>query len=602
MFQQIICQQPSCNSKLTIQTSFHTVSTLTQVKSGVLKTMLFNPKTHNIEYKDPKTKELMQKVIDFMENKGLRSIKKDWHDKTWNYEFVEFMKENQVFATLMTPSGYGAEDSRWDTARNVAFAEITAFYGITYWYTFQVSMLGLCPVWLGSNEKIKERTANLLQEGKVFAFGLSEKEHGADIYSSDMMLTPLGNGKYEANGDKYYIGNGNEAALVSTFGKLTESNEYVFFGVDSKHPNYNCIQNTVNEQNYVSEYEVTKYPITENDIMETGSKAWDNMLNTINICKFNLGFGAIGLCEHAFFEAIDHAANRNVYGKFVTDFPHVKRLFTDAYARLCAMKLFAERATDYLRSASEQDRRYLLFNPMVKMKVTSQGEDVINHLWDIIAAKGFEKGPFFEIAAHEIRMLPKLEGTVHVNMALIIKFMKNYFFNPTTFPHIPTRDDSANDDFLFNQGPTKGLGKIQFHDYNIAYNSVDLPNVDVFKTQIAAFKNFLLKAGPDENQAKDIDYLLALGDCFTLVVYGQLILENKPLKNISDELIDEIFDVMVRDFSKYAVNILTKPSNTELQQELAKELIQTPVANAERFEKIFQEHIYSLKGSYEMNS
>tara|TARA_R110001592_G_scaffold25598_2_gene97111 strand:+ start:5075 stop:6778 length:1704 start_codon:yes stop_codon:yes gene_type:complete len=562
--------------------------------------MLFNPNKHNIEYKDPKTKELMQKVIDFMENKGLKSIKKDWHDKTWNYEFVEFMKEHQVMATLMTPSGYGAEDSRWDTSRNVAFAEITAFYGITYWYTFQVSMLGLVPVWLGSNEDIKQKTAKLLQTGEVFAFGLSEKEHGADIYSSDMMLEPQDDGSYRANGDKYYIGNGNEAAIVSTFGKVKGTDDYVFFAVDSKHPNYKCIKNTVNEQNYVSEYEVTDYPITDADIMEKGPKAWDNMLNTINVCKFNLGFGAIGLCEHAFYEAIDHAAKRNVYGSYVTDFPHVKRLFTDAYARLCAMKLFAERATDYMRSASTEDRRYLLFNPMVKMKVTSQGEDVVNHLWDVIAAKGFEKEPFFEIVAHEIRMLPKLEGTVHVNMALIIKFMKNYFFNPAVFPEIPRRDDAVNDDFLFKQGPTKGLGKIQFHDYNIAYNSVDLPNVTVFKEQIKAFKLFLVKAGPDENQAKDIDYLLALGDCFTLVVYGQLILENKKIKGIEDDLIDEIFDVLIRDFSKYAVNILTKPSNSETQQSFAKELIKAPIPNAQRFEKIFNEQIYTLKGEYQM--
>jgi len=562
--------------------------------------MLFNPKKHNIEYKDPKTKELMQKVIDFMENKGLKSIKKDWHDKTWNHEFVEFMKENQVFATLMTPAGYGDDSSRWDTFRNVTFAEITGFYGITYWYTFQVSMLGLAPVWLGSNEEIKQKTAQLLKDGEVFAFGLSEKEHGADIYSSDMMLEPQGDGKYKANGDKYYIGNGNEAALVSTFGKMSDTGDYVFFGVDSKHPNYNCIKNTVNEQNYVAEYEVNDYPITEADILEKGPKAWDNMLNTINVCKFNLGFGAIGLCEHAFFEAIEHAANRNVYGNYVTDFPHVKRLFVDAYSRLCAMKLFAERATDYMRSASIEDRRYLLFNPMVKMKVTSQGEDVINHLWDVIAAKGFEKEPFFEIAAHEIRMLPKLEGTVHVNMALIIKFMQNYFFNPAEFAAVPRRDDPCNDDFLFNQGATKGLGKIQFHDYNIAYNSVDLPNVNVFKQQIKAFKNFLIKATPDEKQSKDIDYLLALGDCFTLVVYGQLILENKEIKGISDELIEEIFDFMIRDFSKYAVNILTKPSNSELQTELARTFIVTPIPNAQRFEDLYQKEIYSLKAEYQM--
>src|SRR4029077_6444050 len=120
----------------------------------------------------------------------------------------------------------------------------------------------------------------------------------------------------------------------------------------------------------------------------------------------------------------------------------------DAYSRLSAMKLFTLRAADYMRSASANDRRYLLFNPMVKMKVTTQGEEVMNLLWDVIAAKGFEKNMYFETAARDIRALPKLEGTVHVNIALIVKFMPNYFFFPAELPAIGTRDEPVDDAFL----------------------------------------------------------------------------------------------------------------------------------------------------------
>ncbi|HIF9421596.1 TPA: acyl-CoA dehydrogenase family protein [Photobacterium damselae] len=559
--------------------------------------MLFNPQKHNFHYKDQETQQLMQKVIDFFEAKGLKSIKKDWHDKVWNYEFVDFMKDNQVLATLMTPEGYGDPSARWDTYRNTKFAEIIGFYGITYWYTFQVSMLGVAPVWLGSNEKLKHKAAQLLQEGHVCAFGLSEKEHGADIYSSEMKLVDKGNGYFEGSGSKYYIGNGNEAGLVSTFGKVENSDDYVFFVVDSKHPQYTCVKNTVNEQIHVSEYTINHYPITAEDISERGQKAWDDMLNTINICKFNLGFASIGLCEHAFYEAINHAAHRNIYGKYVTDFPHIQRLFADAYARLCAMKLFSERACDYMRSASQDDRRYLLFNPMVKMKVTSQGEEVINHLWDVIAAKGFEQEPFFETAAHEIRMLPKLEGTVHVNMALVVKFMQNYLFNPKDYPVIPHRDDVANDDFLFNQGPTRGLGKIQFHDYQQTYDAVKLENVEIFKQQIAAFKDYLLHYSPSQDQVRDVDYILAMGECFTLIVYGHLILERAQQLATEDILINEIFDVLVRDMSHYALTLANKPSSTSGQYSALRLMQHKPHHDQERFKALWQS-IYSLSGSY----
>ena len=109
----------------------------------------------------------------------------------------------------------------------------------------------------------------------------------------------------------------------------------------------------------------------------------------------------------------------------MTDFGHVRQLFVDAYARLTAMKLFAMRANDSMRSASDQDRRDLLYNPLVKMKVTTEGERVVDALWDVIAAKGFEADTYFNITARHIRALPKLEGTVHVNIALIVKFMAN---------------------------------------------------------------------------------------------------------------------------------------------------------------------------------
>ncbi|MFV0478715.1 MAG: acyl-CoA dehydrogenase [Parahaliea sp.] len=559
---------------------------------------LFNPRQYAGRH-DKQTNTLLQAVISFFENKGLKQIKKDWHDRSWNYDFVEFMKSQQVLATLMTPQGYG-ERSAWNSYRNVEFAEISGFYGITYWYTFQVSMLGLGPVFNGANEGVKQRAAQLLKEGAVFAFGLSEQDHGADIYSSSMELVPQADGSYLARGSKYYIGNGNEASLVSVFGKNSESGEYVFFVVDSKHEKYECVKNVVNHQNYVAEFRLHDYPVSENDILRVGQEAWDDMLNTINYCKFNLGFGAIGLSTHALYESVNHAANRTLYGRQVSDFPQIKRLFSDAYCRLQAMRMFAYRACDYMRSASAEDRRYLLFNPMVKMKVTMQGERLIGDLRDIIAARGFEKEPFFEVAAAEIGMLPRLEGTAHVNMALVVKFMKNYLFNPRGYAPVPERIDNADDSFLFNQGSTSGLGKVQFHNPDETYARFDQPNVEVFKQQIAAFRELLLKAGPDESQAKDIDYMLALGELFASIVYGHLILEKAEMENTDSALINQIFDVLIRDFTVYAAALLGKSSNSGQQQTYIKDLICAPVADADELDVLYRDRVLALKGAYQL--
>ena len=45
---------------------------------------------------------------------------------------------------------------------------------------------------MAENEALKQRAAKLLEDGAIFAFGLSQKEHGADVYSTEMRLDPDG--------------------------------------------------------------------------------------------------------------------------------------------------------------------------------------------------------------------------------------------------------------------------------------------------------------------------------------------------------------------------------------------------------------------------
>ena len=195
---------------------------------------------------------------------------------------------------------------------------------------------------------------------------------------------------------KYYIGNGNEAEMVSTLGKIKDgTDDYTFFVTNFRHKAYELKKNVVSHQQYVSSFELHDYPITEDDILSRGSQAWDSSLNTVNIGKFNIGPGSIGITEHCFYEAVTHAANRILYGKPVTDMSHVQKNFMDAWLRIVGMKLYQRRATDYFRNANANDRRYLLYNPTSKMKVTLQAEEVVNLLWEVIAAKGFEKDTYF---------------------------------------------------------------------------------------------------------------------------------------------------------------------------------------------------------------
>jgi alkylation response protein AidB-like acyl-CoA dehydrogenase len=469
-------------------------------------------------------------------------------------------------------------------------------------------VLGLGPVWTSGNAEAKRLVGQLLAQGGVFAFGLSEREHGADIYSTDMVLTQDGTG-WRASGEKYYIGNGNCAARVSVFGRVQRpegpsanpADDYLFFLADPTHPAYTLVQNVVHGQMYVSEFRLTDYPVTPADVLHTGKAAWDAALATVNVGKVQLAWASIGIAEHAFVEAIGHAHRRVLYGTRVTDFPHVRRLLADAYVRLLAMKLYSARCSDYERSASPEDRRFLLYNPIAKMKVTSEGERVIDLLWEVIAAKGFEKDTYFEQATRHIRTLPKLEGTVHVNLALVLKFLPAFaaagIGQGVKYEPVPVRLDPADDTFLFAQGPASGLSRIGFPDWRGAFARFSkLPNVATFIGQVQAFGQLMATAAPRGEQARDLDFLLNIGQIFTQVVYAQLVAEAAALAidgapggtragttaacaGLDENHVDRMFGVFVQDLSEYAVAVHGQASATREQQAGAMALIRRASAD-----------------------
>ena len=508
---------------------------------------------------------------------------------------------------MLTPArdAGGDADKRWDTRRNAVFNEILGFYGLPYWYAWQVTILGLGPIWQSDNRAARQRAARLLEDGAVFAFGLSEREHGADIYETDMILTPDGEG-FRANGGKYYIGNGNIAGMVSVFGRLADvegPDGYVFFAVDSSHPAYKLRKNVVHAQMYVSAFELEGYPVAPEDILHRGPAAFEAALNTINVGKFNLGFCAIGISEHCLYETVTQAENRVLFGQRVTEFPQIRRILTEAYARLLATKLYAARAVDYVRSASLEDRRYLLYTPINKMRVTTEGERIVTLLGEVISAKGFERDSYFEGAKSIIGGLPKLEGTVHVNLALVLKFLPNCLFGNEALEPAPARYDADDDAFLFAQGPTRGLGKIKFPDWRPVFDRfAEVPNVALFREQAEALIA-LVEAAPltAEQIGEDLDFQLSLAELFTLLPYGQLILEQAEHADTHRDIVDLIFEWLVRDFTAYAIDLHGKASSTEAQQRWAVESIRKPVIDPPREDRIYPE-VRALADAYVMPS
>ena len=166
-------------------------------------------------------------------------------------------------------------------------------------------------------------------------------------------------------------------------------------------------------------------------------------------------------------------------------------------------------------------------------------------------------------------------------------------------PDLSTKDDL----FPFKQGPAKGLGNVRFHDYQSIFDSYkELPNVAVFIKQIKLYKELLTKAYPDQKQDMDSSFSLPLGEMFSIVVYGQLILEQAKIENLDKDIINQIFDFMVRDFASFALQIYGMNTTTTDQRGFCQEimLIRT-VGDDEQVGRVWEKYVFPLNGEYQMN-
>jgi acyl-CoA dehydrogenase len=179
--------------------------------------------------------------------------------------------------------------------------------------------------------------------------------------------------------------------------------------------------------------------------------------------------------------------------------------------------------------------------------------------------------------------------------------MLNFFMNHKKFEEVAKQDQVRDDAFLFNQGPTRGLGRVRFHDWNPAFEKYDLPNVKIFMEQIKIFNLLGTKAPPNSEQLNDLDFMLSgIGELFALIVYSHLIIENAPIYDIDNDTVDQIFDYLVRDFSKFALSLYHKSGATPEQMELCLQMIKKPNVDLERFNNVWKV-VHALKDAYQMN-
>ena len=526
-------------------------------------------------------------VADFFASKGLDALKQEDREEEWYQDWADYQAKHGLYASLLSPKAYSTRGHQFDLLKFTRFAETIAYFSPAHGYSLQVSFLGLFPILMGGNEDLKKEAVAKLEGGGLFAFAVSERAHGSDLMANEFAVRLGDSGSCVASGTKCYIGNANAACLVSVLARDSTANPdaagkrapFVFFALrPHESPGFKNLRKvrTLGIRNaFVGEFEVHDHPVREADVVSRHRDAWAALFGTVDLGKFFLGFGAVGICEHAFAEALAHLRGRTLYGKPAAAMPHLRDTMTFAFARLVTMKLYAYRALDYLQAASPEERRYLLFNAVQKARVSTEGVKVLAALSECVGARGFESDTYLESALRDASLIPALEGSTHINFLLASQFAGAYFANPDGAVPQPASVSlgqvGSDENSYLPAARDRNPKTVRFAPFLSAYEPLRaVPNVALFVRQVTTFARFA--SGAVLDPARQI----ALGRCLSVVAYGQLVAENCTVVGTAPALVSVIFHALVADLTAEALGLASLLPIGSAERALLVEVVSVP--------------------------
>ena len=551
------------------------------------------------------------RLSQFFLRKGVATLKEEERNEQWYADWLDYQAQHRIYASVLSPKQFSSLGHEFDLLKLTRFLEVFAYFSPAHGYSFQTTFLGLFVILMGTNDVLKREAVAALEAGELLAFGISEKDHGADLLGNEFTVTETTPGRFVANGSKYYIGNSNVASIITILARKqnasgnrhSKRSPLVLFALRPKQSSgYRTIRKirTLGVRSaFVGEFEVKDHELPATDFIAEGAggaggvggsggrDAWNAVFGTVTLGKFFLGFGSIGICEHALEEAVTHLGNRILYRKPALDMPHIRLAMAQAYARLTAMKLYAYRALDYVHAARADDRRYLLYCAVQKAKVSTEGVKVIAQLSECMGAKGFESDAYFESALRDIQLIPSLEGSTHINLTQIVQFMPRYFAQADpdlVNPQSLTAGDvkPGENPYLF-AARAGSVNDIAFRNCAEAYKPLmHVPNVRRFSRQVKAFRA-LLRGEQDQKQivggrrgGRDSRLTMACGQCMSTIAYAQLIAQHAHRLNTPAPMISAMFHLLVTDLSIAAHALAALPDLEANTRKLALRLIAIP--------------------------
>ncbi|EKX68090.1 acyl-CoA dehydrogenase family protein [Streptomyces ipomoeae] len=345
---------------------------------------------------------------------------------------------------VLTPDG--------DFSRTVRLLRAVARRDLTVAIAHGKTFLGAAPVWVAGTPDQAARLAERVRAGEAVCWGLTERDHGADLLANEFTAvadtdvdaaddgtsTGTGNtnghgdgsgGGWRLTGEKWLINNATRSTLACVLARTDPAGGgrgFSLFLVDKNQLPEASWRNLPKVRTHgirgadISGFALDGAPVPADALVGEQGDGIAVVLKTLQLTRIACTALSLGATDHALRLARDFATGRELYGRRLADVPHVRRIL----GRAAAAALIVE-AVSVLsaRSVHTLPGELSTISALTKAYVPTLTQETLTSLGELLGVRGFLTSPpggGFAKLERDHRICAIFDGSTVVNRAALL--------------------------------------------------------------------------------------------------------------------------------------------------------------------------------------
>ncbi len=373
-------------------------------------------------------KDLMKKIEDFCEKEvKQQAIEADQADG----DITEIIKKASALGlnALDVPTEFGGIGlSKMDS---IALLEKMSWYDAGFGITISANGLASGPVVIGGNDAQKKVVYDIILNGGIGSFCLTEPMAGCDASAGQSTAVRDGD-DYIINASKCFITNGPIASYYVVFAMTDKSlgagKGYTAFLIDKpaaevEGMSIGRIENKMGIRNsQVSEVLFDNVRVPASMRIGEEGEGFKLAMKTLDLARITCGITAVGICQRALDEAVAYANERVQFGTTLAKNEVIQFKIAD-------MQMKTQAARELCKHATELYMKHLPFSTEAAMAKCVAGDAaayVTSEAVQILGGYGFMRNYPVEKLMRDSKIFQIFEGTNEVQRMVI---GQNILFN-----------------------------------------------------------------------------------------------------------------------------------------------------------------------------